>query len=77
MTNGLKDFMRDLLPPILGAVVAIMGAYIAVREDVTTLKVNQETMIAEDREYREEMKYLYAEQHEQDVRIAVLEEKHK
>ena len=73
----MKGLLGEIIPAVLTAVIAIMGAYIAVKGDITTLKVNQEIMIAEDREYREEMKYLYSEQHKIDVRVAVLEEKVK
>ncbi len=73
----LKLLFIELIPAVLCAVIAGMGAYIAVREDITKLTVNQETMLQEDREYREEMKYLYSEQHKQEVRIAIVEEKLK
>ena len=75
--KGLKLLFVELIPAVLCAVIAVMGSYIAMKGDITTLTVNQEIMIAEDREYREEMKYLYSEQHKQDVRLAILEEKLK
>lgn len=73
----LKLLFIELIPAVLCAVIAVMGSYIAVKGDITKLTVNQEIMLAEDREYREEMKYLYAEQHKQDIRVAILEEKVK
>jgi hypothetical protein len=73
----VKQLFIGLIPAMLGALFAILGSYMAVKTDINTLTVNQETMINENREYREEMKYLHDEFHEQDIRIVVLEEKHR
>jgi hypothetical protein len=68
-----KNLLGEMIPAVLAAVIAVMGAYIAVKEDVTTLTVNQEVMIKADKEYREDMKEVTREVQEHAVRIAVLE----
>jgi hypothetical protein len=73
----VKQIFIGLIPAMLGAFFAMMGSYMAVKTDINNLTVNQEIIIQESREYREEMRFIHDEVHEQDIRIVVLEEKHK
>jgi hypothetical protein len=73
----IQQIFIGLLPAMLGAIFAMTGSYMAVKTDINNLTLNQETIIQENREYREEMRFIHDETHAQDIRIAVLEEKHR
>lgn len=73
----LKGLMAELIPAILAALVAGLGAYVAVKSDITTLSVNQGVIIKEVKEGRAETKEVREELHHQAVKLAVLEERQK
>jgi hypothetical protein len=72
-----KGLVAELIPAILAAVVAGMGAYVAVKSDVTTLTVNQGIILKELHEGKAESKEGRMEQQRQAVRLAILEERQR
>lgn len=69
----IKDLMSELIPAMLCAVVAGLGAYVAVKSDITTLTVNQGIIIESQKEGKQEAKEVREDIHKQAVRLAVLE----
>ena len=72
-----KELVAELIPAILAAVVAGMGAYVAVKSDITTLTVNQGVILQELHEGKAESKEVRMEQQRQAVRLAILEERQR
>ena len=70
-----KTLALELIPALLAALVAGMGAYVAVKGDITGLSVNQEVIIQNQRETKDITKDIIEEQHKQGVRIALVEQK--
>lgn len=69
----IKTLTLELVPALLAAVVAGLGAYMAIKDDMTTVQVNQGYIIAEVKEARKEYKEIRKGLHEQEVRLALME----
>jgi len=69
----IKTLTLELVPALLAALVAGMGAYMAIKDDMTTLQVNQGYIIAGQQEMRKEYKEIRKEQYEQGARLALME----
>lgn len=73
----MRELALELIPALLVAVVAGVGAYVAVRGDITELSVNQGIILQEIRDDNiEDMKFRQ-EQYEHGVRLALVEQKLK
>ena len=75
----IKSLTIELIPVImvgiLSGIVAGMGAYMAVRDDMTTVQVNQGNMIEKLDNITEEYKKVKDVQYMQGVRIALIEDR--
>ena len=71
----LKTLTLELVPALLAALVAGMGAYMAIKDDMTTVQVNQSIILKVIQDGKSELREFRKEQYAQGVRLAVLEER--
>lgn len=71
----MKDLALELIPAMLVAMVAGVGAYVAVKGDITELSVNQGIILQEIKDGNQEDKEFRQEQYLQGIRLARVEEK--
>ena len=71
----LKSLTLELVPALLAALVAGMGAYMAIKDDMTTVQVNQSIILKVIQDGKAELREFRKEQYAQGVRLAVLEDR--
>ena len=71
----LKTLTLELVPALLAALVAGMGAYMAIKDDMTTVQVNQSIILQVIQDGKSELREFRKEQYAQGVRLAVLEDR--
>ncbi len=71
----VKTLALELIPALLAALVAGGGAYMAIKDDMTTVQVNQKIILEVIQDGKAEFREVRKEVYEQGVRLAVLEER--
>ena len=71
----VKTLALELIPALLAALVAGGGAYMAIKDDMTTVQVNQKIILEVIQDGKAEFRDVRKKVNEQGVRLAVLEER--